>query len=442
MHRTTVQNRFLWLVYDSPQRSQIMGAVNVGIHFESAVPAFENLTSPFTNVMAFRTSLGGVGRVYNNSLNTSACRFVLYKTSQLPKGPTAQLSSEPLVPFPVRGGTDMGQIFNSDSLPLLFGTANNRFADGVVDDGSSRPFSAGKPFQQFSAIPSGGTRATCLRAFALNRTPYSYSFSPVFIYPFTGMCDLIRGHRNIGDTQVTSDKFFYFLLFRLRDIYRLAQIKLAFLKKKVCFTLNIRKIFRVKTKVGDADPATHGPDRNAVSGQIAEYPGIIGDGAQRFEPYLGQFFFTGFSFAGFSLFFGFFICFVGVSDFSDAAHRHLGRKIRRGPGLIIATVMQIDFIKAFFLPGYCADTITNRISLLHRLKQQFSLISRRVQFYFQRQFHSLLSNEVMTFALGGTAHLPMSTPSYATKLYDPNAAYLRPEKYFDIFLNLICNLNL
>jgi hypothetical protein len=442
MYSTTVQNRFLRLVYDSHGRSQIMGAVNVGIHFESAVPAFENLTSPFTNVMAFRTSLGGIGRVYTGSLNTSACRFVRYKTPQLPKGPTAQLFSEPLVPFPVRGGADMGQIFNGDSLPLLFGTANNRFADGVARDGSSRPFFAGKPFWQFSAIPSGGTRAPCLRAFALNRTPYSHSFSPVFVYPFTGMPNFIRGNRNIGDTQVTSDKFFYFFLFRLRDLYRLAQIKFAFLKKKVCFTLDIRKIFRVKTKVRDADPATHGPDRNAVSGQIAEYPGVIGDGSQRFEAYLGQFFFTGFSFAGFPLFFGFFICLVGVSDFSDAAHRHLGRKVGRHPGLIIATVMKIDFIKVFFLPGYSADTITNRISLLHRLKQQLGLISRRVQFYFQRQFHSLLSNEVMTFAMGGTAHLSMSTPSYATKLYDPNAADLRPEKYFDIFLNLICNLNL
>jgi hypothetical protein len=166
------QDRFFGLVYNSPQRPQIDAAVEVSVHFEAAVPASRNLTPPLTGMVAVRKSLRSVGRVYTGDLHTGKRPLILDKLPQLAEGPAAQLLSEPFVPLPLRGEADMGQLPGGYPFSLGLGAGDNGLADGVVDDGSSRSFSR-KPFQQFPAIPGGGTRSTCLCAFATGHVTHT-----------------------------------------------------------------------------------------------------------------------------------------------------------------------------------------------------------------------------------------------------------------------------
>ena len=448
VHSTAIQYRFFGLVYDSPQRPQIDAAVKVCIDFEAAVPASENLASPLTYVMAVRTGKRTVGRVYNNYLHTRKVGFVLDKPAQLPKGPSAQLPSEAFVPSPLRGGADMGQLFDGDPFSLRFGPCHNRLADGVIDEGSSRSFSARKPFHQPPAIPSAGTAGTCSCAFALNRTPYSCSFIPVGIYPFSLVCDMIGSDGNIVDApgpeavadHAASDTLFHHLPFSLRDICRLIQVKLPFPEDKVRFPLDIGEPRRVKAMIRDADPAGGGPDGDAVAcpiyiAHIAEYPGVICDGTQRAKPDLGQLVFGRLSGLFDSL-----VRFISIGNLAHAADRDLGRKPGRGPGLVITKVMKPDLIKAFGLPCYGAYAVAKGIGLLHGLKQLVGLFGIRAQLYFQDQFHRLLSFQLITLIGGGTAvYAVTGAPelSSAAMIADASAMYLRGEKYFGRFFGLL-----
>jgi hypothetical protein len=58
--------------------------------------------------------------------------------------------------------------------------------------------------------------------------------------------------------------------------------------------------------------------------------------------------------------------------------------------------------ESIFFPDYSTDGVTGNICLVYCPEQQPGLISRRVQFYFQRQFHSLSSGDVITFVRDGT----------------------------------------
>ncbi|MGH7239829.1 MAG: hypothetical protein ACREHG_07145, partial [Candidatus Saccharimonadales bacterium] len=199
-------------------------------------------------------------------------------------------------------------------------------------------------------------------------------------------------------------------------------------------TRAIREPGHVEAMIRDAHPAAGGPDGDTLPGQIAQYPGIIGYGAQGAEPYLGQF-----VFGRLSAVFNALVGFIGIGDLSDAADGYLGRKARRSPGAVITTVMKLNLIKASGLPRYGTYVVAKGICLLHGLKQLVSLLGFRAQLYFQGQFHRLLSFQLIILVPGGTAYSVTGAqgPSFAAMIAHASAMYLRFEKYSGRFFGLL-----
>jgi hypothetical protein len=143
----------------------------------------------------------------------------------------------------------------------------------VVGNVGESLFFAFKPFQKLLA--------SC-RAFALNRASYLEILIPNFIKLFRAKGSSIRKGCNVFLSKVYPNKLFDVFNILFRNLYSLKQIKLAFLCNKVCFSFDIRKIFRIMADKRDFKTTIYRPDRSDYS-LVRENAGVIGNGSERTE---------------------------------------------------------------------------------------------------------------------------------------------------------------
>lgn len=169
--------------------------------------------------------------------------------------------------------------------------------------------------------------------------------------------------------KTNTDKLFYILNIFFGNVNGLKKVKLTFLVNQICFPFYVRKVVGIVADKGDFEPATNRPDRNRIT-FVRKNTTVIGNTAKWFE----------------SAFY-FLIQFVGISNFRDAAHQYLCRKIRRAFQTVIDFVVNFKLVKDFLFPSYFRNGITNRICFLNSFKEQISLFFGRQKFNLQRKFH-------------------------------------------------------
>src|SRR5690606_36362048 len=87
----------------------------------------------------------------------------------------------------------------------------------------------------------------------------------------------------------------------------------------------------------------------------------------------------------------FLIQLISISNFSYLPYKHLRRKVKRSLVRMVNFAVEFKIIKNLLLPSQIRNSITNSISLFHRIEKQVSLFIGRQKFHFQCKFHLLLN---------------------------------------------------
>ena len=155
-------------------------------------------------MQALRAHLRSPSGIDGNYFNPSTGRFVLDKLSKLVERPGVVQSTLGFAKTPIRPFADTCQIFQSDSLLLLFGLFDNVLACLMVDPRLVAAFFAGKPFEDAARIFARRLCAlVCLR---LEGTAYLVPFQPVSIQRLTTHRGPIGKRSNVLDTQVDAQR--------------------------------------------------------------------------------------------------------------------------------------------------------------------------------------------------------------------------------------------
>jgi hypothetical protein len=359
MHGTTVQIASFGRIYDRPQRSNISAGIDVSVHIVSAVAALKRLSLSVADMMAHRAGSSGVPGFYHHHRNACQLGLVLNVLPKLAKAPFSHPASEGFA-LVMRRRADALQILKSSPFTFLFSNRDNVLGDRVLDEGGRSPFSAAKPFQQFTTV-------SC--AFALNRATHLPSFFSVIRELFGAKFFAVaqRSYRN--QAKIHPDKRCHLARLLFRYIRRLQQVKLASFEKQVGFAFDKGKAARIVTGKGHFESATNRLYRDGIAfvGQDAV---VIGDAAQRFKDARD-----------------FPVQFVGIGDLADTSYKHLRRKVETGLKSMIYFLVNLKLVKRLSLPRCIRNDITGHVRFPDSLKQSLSLLFGRQEFYFQRKFH-------------------------------------------------------
>ena len=155
-------------------------------------------------MQALRARLRGPGRIDRDHLDSGTGRFVLDVDAQLVERPGVVHTALGLADLPVRPVADVGQVFQSNGLLLLFGLLNDVLAHLMVYPRLVAAFLARKPFEDTARILARRRRTLiCLR---LKGTAHLVPFQPVSIQRLTTHRGPIGKRSNVLDTQVDAQR--------------------------------------------------------------------------------------------------------------------------------------------------------------------------------------------------------------------------------------------
>lgn len=360
--------RFFRLVYDSPKQSDILCGINIRIHIVSAISALERLVSSCADTVAHRASLRSICWLHDNQGYTRHSSLVFHKGAELMEAPRIEFFSKALVPA-FGGGAYIGQVLYGNTKTPCFGFHNDLFGNGVVDYRRGSSFFPFKPFQEFGAATFAFVNAA-FRAFGLNGTTDFSLLFPVTIQRFGGKGSTIGCTRNIGDSEVATDKFLDIFHILFGNFYRLKKVKLAFLEHKVSFPFDVRNIIGVVADKRHLLSTAYSPYRDMNIG-VRKNPAVIADASVFTEHTLT-----------------FPVKFVGIRHLAYAAYNYLSGKVKGIAYVIVAKVMQLELIESPVPPCNVRNLIARCISLLESFKKNLMLFFGRDKFYFQCQFHA------------------------------------------------------
>ena len=284
------------------------------------------------------------------------------------EAPRIEFFSKALVPA-FGGGAYIGQVLYGNTKTPGFGFHNDLFGNGVVDYRRGSSFFPFKPFQEFGAATFAFVNAA-FRAFGLNGTTDFSLLFPVTIQRFGGKGSTIGCTRNIGDSEVATDKFLDIFHILFGNFYRLKKVKLAFLEHKVSFPFDVRNIIGVVADKRHLLSTAYSPYRDMNIG-VRKNPAVIADASVFTEHTLT-----------------FPVKFVGIRHLAYAAYNYLSGKVKGIAYVIVAKVMQLELIESPVPPCNVRNLIARCISLLESFKKNPMLFFGRDKFYFQCQFHA------------------------------------------------------
>lgn len=174
-------------------------------------------------MLATRTGLRSVTRLYDNQFNSIQSSFVSEKTTQLPKRLTTQFCFKLFVAF-LGSKSDICQILNGNAFTAFFYRFYNRLCNSMINYSSRCSFFATKPFQQLFSV-------AC--AFALNRTTNLLFLLLISINPIGRMFHSIGCYDYIGKTKIYSDETFNIFNILFRNVNGLKKIELAFFVNQI-----------------------------------------------------------------------------------------------------------------------------------------------------------------------------------------------------------------
>lgn len=190
-----IHSRFFRHIYRCPKRSDIFSSIKVcvnTIYFTICVGAFKHLICSFSNmltIMARLTRIPWVNSYYFNTIQQSLVFNILSKHREIP----FTKFSPKLFVSPFTCKSDSSEVFNSDSLTLLFSRLNNLFCNSVINNVGVSSFFATKPFQEFFSS---------LCAFALNRTTNFLPMFTVFVKSISRKLNIIGSMSDCGQTKI------------------------------------------------------------------------------------------------------------------------------------------------------------------------------------------------------------------------------------------------
>lgn len=368
MQSARQHTRFFRLVYDSPKQSDILCGINVRIHIATAIMALERLVISCTYMLALVASLRSICRWNDNQLNARKFALVCKKLSKLTEIPRVEFSLKCIVST-LRSFSDIFQVLNSYADTSLYGFGNNMLGNSMVDYRCGGLFSPFKPFQK-SGASTLALPFSAFCAFGLNRTTYFSLLFPVSIKRVGRIGFTIGGAYNVGYAKVKTDKFLNIFYIFFWNFNRLKEEKLAFLKDKVCFSFDIRKIVSVMAYERNTLSFLNRPNGNYILG-IRQYSTVVTDAAKFSETPLCLS-----------------VEFVGIGNFADTAHNHLRRKIKVFSDYIVAMMVYFELSENLVIPHHIGNAVTRSIGFLDSIKKKIALRLVWKKFNFQYQFHT------------------------------------------------------
>ncbi len=170
---------------------------------------------------------------------------------------------------------------------------------------------------------------------------------------------------------MATDKTFNIFNIFFGNFNGLKKIEFTFLVNQVRFTFNVRQIVSIMAnKFHPLQSAIHRPQRNTIF-SIRKDASIISNCAK---------------YAKFS--FNFPVKFVSISNFRDATHYHLSRKIKTILYSVIGFVMEFILVVNFLGKSGIRNFIAGGIRFLQSIFERSTLFLCRQKFYLQRQFHN------------------------------------------------------
>ena len=316
----------------------------------------------FVDMFALRASAAGVAGVYQHNPHACPLRLVFDKFPELKERPTVQRGSLRATNcYPVAYSA---QVFQSDSASGVFRLGHELLADAVIGVFRKAMFPSRQFFQLALGRPS---------AFGLQLGPQPAMPKTHMVDMASGVNSPIRVHSDIGDSQIYAKYLLHINqlgIFHVasgrqeKHIAEQAQIRLA-LPGGQQFPLAFAADKR------DTQPTVHRPNRDfRVFQSPRQNTIIIGDAAQGFEAALAL---------------G--VQFVGVRDFGDHPHRHLGRKGEFSSQVFVAQVMQVILLEGLGLTRLLTDKVAGGIRQRQRAFQGASLFRRRQKFDLGHQLH-------------------------------------------------------
>jgi len=361
--RNEVQHTHIFsgLFIKSPQLSNILSRINIGVTNTATVWTSKILAIPITNHFAHIADFTRIARINYNKRDTSKFSLVFKKRTELGESPGVMSSS---LSFSYRSSfSDVGQVFNSNPFSFGYSLFYNSLCYGVIGNSGESLFSAFKPFQELSA--------SCC-AFALNGFTHFEIFISNLVQLFRIKTCSIRKCSYVGYSKIHPYKFLNIFNIIFRNFNSLKKIKLAFFINKVCFPFDIRQIFRIMAKKRYFQSAVNRPNGgNLFFNIIRKNTRIISNSTKRFKSSLN-----------------FFVKFISINYLTNTTNKHLGRKLSNLFQGVINEMVNLKLVKNFLFPYHIGNLVTGIISLFKSCQKRFCLFIRRKKFYLQGKFHS------------------------------------------------------
>ncbi len=364
MNRLRSILRNVWR-HDSRPVSDIPSRVKVGVQRESALLTLKyclRWSVRFGDMTAFTTPFGGVSRVYENYRDTGKRGFVLNVLAKLCKRPTMQRSSlRPFRPNPL-----------PDALKLLEGNGSlcalSRFYDAFCNNVVCVAGKAGLTTRAASKLALSRACAFFLQlgSKATVTVPDALNVRSAHLFAVGSACDVI-------DAEVYAQNTLNIVGRRCLDFAGCEKIERPTHEGKVTFALlRLQQLpLAFAACKGNIGAPVNRPDRhNTLRQLVTQYPAVIADCAQRLKGALG-----------------FFVQFVGVSNFRDAADDDLSRKREGFFDMTVNEFLKPELAERARIPSNFRDIVTRLVSPFHRLFQCRSLFGCRQEFQLGDELH-------------------------------------------------------
>lgn len=346
-----------------PPCGDVLCGIDIRICNISAVIAMEVFAVTLTDMIADITGLRGVGRVYSDKPDTRTPALVLKERAELGERPGVDSASNALVSaFPIDAQTDIGKVFNGDTLMLRLSLFYKLFAYGVIGNGNKPAFTPFEPFQQ----PVTAACAFCLNGSSRSIVSISYPLN----FGRRGE-SIIGSSDDIRDTHIYTDKLVNRFLILLRDVYGLKKEKLALTENQVRLTFGKLHKFRAIAGIGDFLTSLYQGNGNLAVRCVRKNPAVVGYGTKL--PELAHLLL---------------VKLVSICNLAYRSNDKLRRKVISFLDRVICFLMEVKLLKRVTLPCNLRNHITRLVEYAHRLFERIRLSVSRKQFYLKGKFHT------------------------------------------------------
>lgn len=349
-----------------------------------------------THASTFRTSLTGVGRIYEDHGDTSQTRLVFQERAELKEGPVVQPCA---LLAPGRDPTtDTLQILQGDAAAGALRFSHDALADAVVHVLLVTPLlSADTP-----EFASGGTSALPLEV----ATPVAVD-APLPLHSLPRIQRAVRVTSKVDDAQVNAQEVSGLLDGRLIHIADHVQVERVLDVHQVNLSLTEGKeaALILPTHEGHDLTPVQGPERYQVVRLEAQDTVIVGDGPVRSEAALRLA-----------------VELIGIGHLGNTADGHLCRQAEVCFDDIVGQPVESILPEGALLPGQPAEEIAGSIGSLQGLEQDGVLFRRGQELEVDDQLHRYSITQKVKYGKEGALSSPGLSQGSPAPTFDDTKA--------------------